>query len=132
MHAIEFIATLHNGVVSLPSQYREQWDGKTIRVLLLEETTPATAVGLGVESRLQLAEPDRAEHDRTALPVMEASSQLEADPELAGHDRADLPLDRPPTLRPPTLLTRLQHIKITAPADFSENLDQYLNGEKHV
>lgn len=28
------------------------------------------------------------------------------------------------------LLTRLQHIKIQAPEDFAQNLDQYLSGEK--
>ncbi|MGA1263936.1 MAG: hypothetical protein ACO331_08515 [Prochlorothrix sp.] len=127
MHAIEFIATLHNGVVSLPSQYREQWDGKTIRVLLLEETAPATVTRLEVESSLELAEPAHAD-----APVMASSSQLESGPERVGPAPADAPLDRPPAVRPPTLLTQLQQIKITAPVDFSENLDQYLNGEKHV
>jgi hypothetical protein len=31
-----------------------------------------------------------------------------------------------------SLFSRLQQIKISAPADFSENLDAYLNGEKNV
>jgi hypothetical protein len=33
---------------------------------------------------------------------------------------------------PESLFSRLQKIKISAPADFSENLDAYLNGEKNV
>jgi hypothetical protein len=31
-----------------------------------------------------------------------------------------------------SLFSRLQQIKISAPADFSENLDAYLSGEKNV
>ena len=31
-----------------------------------------------------------------------------------------------------SLFSRLKQIKISAPADFSENLDAYLNGEKNV
>lgn len=31
-----------------------------------------------------------------------------------------------------SLLTRLQEIKISGPADFSENIDAYLNGEKNA
>jgi hypothetical protein len=31
-----------------------------------------------------------------------------------------------------SLFSRLQKIKISAPADFSENLDAYLSGEKNV
>ena len=33
---------------------------------------------------------------------------------------------------PHSLLARLRQIKISAPADFSENLDAYLNEEKNV
>lgn len=32
----------------------------------------------------------------------------------------------------PSLFSRLREIKISGPADFSENLDAYLNGEKNV
>lgn len=32
----------------------------------------------------------------------------------------------------PFLLTRLQEMKIDGPADFAENIDAYLNGEKHA
>jgi len=31
-----------------------------------------------------------------------------------------------------SLFSRLRQIKISAPSDFSENLDAYLNGEKYV
>lgn len=32
----------------------------------------------------------------------------------------------------PSLLSTLKQIKISGPEDFSENLDAYLSGEKHV
>lgn len=32
----------------------------------------------------------------------------------------------------PSLMSRLRKIEIDAPADFSTNLDQYLNGEKTI
>lgn len=38
-----------------------------------------------------------------------------------------------PTNHPkPSLMSALKQIKISAPEDFSENLDAYLSGEKHV
>ncbi len=42
MQAIEFKTILQNGVISIPSQYSSQWEGKTIRVIVLEnqESTP--------------------------------------------------------------------------------------------
>ena len=33
---------------------------------------------------------------------------------------------------PKSLFSRLREIKISAPADFSENIDAYLNGEKNA
>ena len=90
MKAIEFTATLQDGTINIPLSYYEQWNGKRIRVLLLED------------SELSHAPSDRS----TAI--------------------------ENPSQDQPALLTQLQQIKITAPADFSENIDQYLNGEKNA
>jgi hypothetical protein len=48
-------------------------------------------------------------------------------------DTEDLP-EHPVSQDSPTesLFSRLQQIKISAPADFTENLDDYLNGAKNV
>jgi len=42
MQAIEFKTILHNGLISIPPQYSPQWEGKNIRVIVLEnlESTP--------------------------------------------------------------------------------------------
>jgi hypothetical protein len=100
MQAIEFQTTLHNGVVTLPPEYSAQWEGKTIRVIVLENTMTSETV--------------------TALP----------------QDNLTQENDQPAPINEPTasnsLLSRLKQIKITAPSDFSENLDAYLNGEKNV
>lgn len=37
MQAIEFKTTLYNGIVTIPSEYSAQWEGKTIRVIVLDE-----------------------------------------------------------------------------------------------
>ncbi len=37
MQAIEFKTTIHNGIVTLPSQYSDDWEGKSIRVIVLED-----------------------------------------------------------------------------------------------
>ena len=37
-----------------------------------------------------------------------------------------------PAKKEPSLMEKLKSIKIQAPADFSENIDAYLTGEKHV
>lgn len=37
MQAIEFKTTLHNGIVTIPPEYSAQWEGKTIRVIVLDE-----------------------------------------------------------------------------------------------
>lgn len=41
---IEFKTILHNGIIKIPSQYSPQWEGKTIRVIVLEnqESTPSS------------------------------------------------------------------------------------------
>lgn len=82
MQAIEFQATIHNGIVTIPSQYSHAWEGKSIRVIVLEDNSTENTT---------------------------TSSQ-----------KSD------------SLFSRLREIKISAPADFSENIDAYLNGEKNV
>jgi len=79
MHALELDAIAHNGqiIVSIPEAYREQWNDKAVRVIVLTESEPAAA-------------PKQ------------------------------------------TLLSTLKQIKISGLEDFSENLDDYLNGIKHV
>ena len=37
MQAIEFKTILNNGIVAIPSQYSPQWEGKAIRVIVLED-----------------------------------------------------------------------------------------------
>ncbi len=86
MQAIEFQTILQNGTFTIPPEYAAQWEGKAIRVILLDEATSCAATA-------------------------------EATTEQPGE---------------PSLFSRLKQIKITVPADFSENLDAYLNGEKNV
>ncbi|MDT9201252.1 hypothetical protein H4N54_16290 [Limnospira fusiformis KN01] len=33
---LEFKTILHNGIINIPSQYPSQWEGKIIRVIVLE------------------------------------------------------------------------------------------------
>jgi len=101
MQAIEFQTTLHNGIVTIPPDYAAQWEGKTIRVIVLDDAPP--------------------------LPATEANP-LKGSVTYEGDLLA--PIDEP--IAPDSLLSRLKQIKITAPPDFSENLDAYLNGEKNV
>ncbi|MCT7973755.1 hypothetical protein [Laspinema olomoucense] len=37
MQAFEFKTILQNGMISLPSEYSHQWEGKIIRVIVLED-----------------------------------------------------------------------------------------------
>jgi hypothetical protein len=37
MQAFEFKTILQNGIISLPSEYSQQWEGKIIRVIVLED-----------------------------------------------------------------------------------------------
>jgi len=39
MNAVEFHATVHNGMITLPSN-QLAWNGKKIKVILLDETSP--------------------------------------------------------------------------------------------
>jgi len=79
MNAIELDAIAHNGkvVAVIPEAYREQWNDKAVRVIVLS---------------------------------------------------VDEPTSQPKT----PLLASLRQIKVSGPVDFSENLDAYLNGEKHA
>ena len=42
MNAVEFQATVHDGVITLPSN-QLAWNGKKIKVILLDETSPDTS-----------------------------------------------------------------------------------------
>jgi hypothetical protein len=39
MNAVEFQTTVHNGVITLPGN-QQAWNGKKIKVILLDETSP--------------------------------------------------------------------------------------------
>jgi hypothetical protein len=93
MRAVEFKTILNNGVVTIPPEYISQWEGKPIRVILLDEA---------------------------ALPSLESTDE--------GKDSQA----ETQTGTTTSLLARLKQIKISAPSDFAENLDAYLNGEKNV
>lgn len=41
MQAIEFVSTAHDGVVDLPREH-QGWNGKEVRVILLEAASEAT------------------------------------------------------------------------------------------
>jgi len=42
MHAIEFDAVTHNGLLTIPETYRPEWNEKSVRVILMEvEDKPA-------------------------------------------------------------------------------------------
>lgn len=72
-------AIAHDGkvIVNIPEAYREQWNDKAVRVIILAADEPAAKTKQ-------------------------------------------------------SLLSSLNKIKISGPVDFAENLDAYLNGEKHV
>lgn len=38
MEAIEFKTVIHNGQVSVPARYSSRWEGKTIRVIVLDDS----------------------------------------------------------------------------------------------
>ena len=38
MEAIEFKTILHNGTVVIPQEYSSRWEGKAIRVIVLDES----------------------------------------------------------------------------------------------
>lgn len=44
MQAIEFNTTVNNGTVAIPTQYSSMWEGKAIRVVVLEDNQAEQAV----------------------------------------------------------------------------------------
>lgn len=100
MQAIEFQTVLHNGSFTIPAEYSSEWEGRTIRVIVLDNATPATPS----------PETHPLEHSVT------------------NEDDRIAPIDE--SIKSGSLFSRLKQIKISAPPDFSENLDAYLNGEK--
>ena len=94
MQAIEFQTIIQNGTVIIPPEYSSDWEGKTIRAIVLDEAVPAP--------HLAETKPPKA-NDRIEEPIVTNS-----------------------------IFSRLKQIKISAPPDFAENLDDYLNGEKNV
>jgi len=50
MNAVEFQTTVHNGVITLPSN-QQSWNGKKIKVILLDEATPDATEISANESR---------------------------------------------------------------------------------
>lgn len=100
MQAIEFKTTLQNGTVTIPSEYSDQWEGKTIRVILLDDVPPSPSPA--IESTLAGIAQDSISPSTTAQTIAPSDS----------------------------LFTRLKQIEIDGPSDFSENIDAYLNGEK--
>ncbi len=77
INATEFTTESHHGILKIPAEYQAQWEGKQVKVILLE------------------------------------SKELPVKPKKP-------------------LLKALSEIEISAPADFSENIDAYLTGEKHA
>ncbi len=49
MNAVEFQATVHNGVITLPSD-QKSWNGKKIKVILLDEASPGSTEKAADES----------------------------------------------------------------------------------
>jgi len=43
MQAVEFVTKAHDGVVDLPREFQD-WNGKPVRVILLEETTESQSI----------------------------------------------------------------------------------------
>jgi hypothetical protein len=52
MNAVEFQATVHNGVITLPSN-QQSWNGKKIKVILLDEASSDTTEISANESKLE-------------------------------------------------------------------------------
>lgn len=75
MQAIEFNATPHSGMLLIPEMYRQQWEGLSVRVILLpaNEAAPVTPKPKTLLERLRTIEkihaaPDLSEnHDAYVL-----------------------------------------------------------------
>ena len=51
MQAVEFVTRAHDGVVNLPREFQD-WNGKPVRVILLEETTEPQSVSQGAAANV--------------------------------------------------------------------------------
>jgi len=40
INAIEFTAESHHGILKIPAEYQAQWEGKQVKVILLETAKP--------------------------------------------------------------------------------------------
>ena len=43
MQAIEFNTIIQNGTIAIPPEYSSEWEGKTIRVILLDEAVTSSS-----------------------------------------------------------------------------------------
>lgn len=67
MNAVEFQAIVHNGVITLPCD-QQSWNGKKIKVILLDESSQDTTVSMN-EARVL--------PDSTALSANESKSEAD-------------------------------------------------------
>lgn len=42
MQVIEFNTIIQNGTITIPPEYSSEWEGKTIRVIVLDEAAPSS------------------------------------------------------------------------------------------
>jgi len=58
MQAIEFKTILKNGIVTIPAEYSSEWEGKQIRVIILEDsntdTLQETTISLFEQNKISL------------------------------------------------------------------------------
>ena len=47
MQAIEFNTIIQNGTIAIPPEYSSEWEGKTIRVILLDEAVTSSSSSEG-------------------------------------------------------------------------------------
>ncbi len=52
MEAIEFKTVIHDGIVNLPVEYSSQWEGKKIRVIVLDESESLSDSGDKSEKKM--------------------------------------------------------------------------------
>ena len=52
MEAIEFKTVIHDGIVNLPVEYSSKWEGKKIRVIVLDESESLSESGDKSEKKI--------------------------------------------------------------------------------
>jgi hypothetical protein len=70
MNAIELDAIAHDGKVSIPEAYREQWNDKTVRVIILASDEPAAkpkTSPLSSLKQIKISGPEDFSENLTAL-----------------------------------------------------------------